>query len=459
MNTISSDINHASDKPKSKDVFSSLLDIGVFLSFFVIGILLRSPFEFYFHYAFFFGLYPILLFKYGQSPRFLAIFMAFFLVGLFHVALGNNKLFNLIKVSVGIFLPYSFYYMYLKHIKWDIHSVMKLYLKGAYFSAFLGLIQEFFYILHFSPGYNFSWLTRKGGTVVGTDGGGIFGRVSALACEPSSLAMILAPAVFIVLLSFFHAKEEFSYLKNNQKIIIILGYFATFSSTAYMGIAFILLLITINFASFKRIILFGIISLGAFYALFSLDQGLVNRIESMQKILTLDLSKVINKKVGAVNPELYTSSLVWYNNFDVASKNFKAHPLTGTGFGSHEVAFWKYSFFRFLNDAYSGGEAVNDKDANSLFNRLMSETGLMGLSLALYIVFAYYVRNAKEIEDKRYWIYSNAFLSIILLFFARQGSYFLTGFPCFVWMYYYNYQNLQKELKEKATQQKQLAKS
>jgi hypothetical protein len=81
--------------------------------------------------------------------------------------------------------------------------------------------------------------------------------------------------------------------------------------------------------------------------------------------------------------------------------------------------------------------------------RLMSETGLFGLSVFLIIMIKCYVkRNSNYLSY--HWLVSNAILIMILLNLFRQGHYFLNGFPFFVILYYYNaasYKNYVEEQK------------
>ena len=98
-----------------------------------------------------------------------------------------------------------------------------------------------------------------------------------------------------------------------------------------------------------------------------------------------------------------------------------------------KIKFEKYSYTRSI--VKIKGFDNNKADANSLFLRLMSETGLMGMIFILLIVFRCFVGN-DGIDDK-YWVISGSLLIIILLYLLRQGNYFLNGFPFFVWLYYH----------------------
>jgi hypothetical protein len=132
------------------------------------------------------------------------------------------------------------------------------------------------------------------------------------------------------------------------------------------------------------------------------------------------------------------SSLILYNNYQVAVRNFDDYYL-GTGLGSHPIAFAKYSLTK---GSKIRGIDLNGMDGSSMFNRLLSETGVVGVGLFLLLIFKGFVKRNTDVPiNGSYWIISNACLTLILLNLLRQGHYFLHGFPLLVWIYYYNKRN------------------
>ncbi|MFN0201522.1 MAG: O-antigen ligase family protein [Bacteroidia bacterium] len=426
------------------------LQIGIWISIFITGVVFKVPFDFYLYYFFFFGGYPYLLSRYGLSKRMLLILGSFLVIGFVFVITGDNKPFNLIKVWFGVFLSYSFYYMYLKHIKFQTFQVMEMYLKGSYVAGIVAVSQQIFYKLHFPLGYNYNifLLGYKWGNLNDMEPVMGLGRAGSLISEPSSYAMVVAPAVFIVICSLIYKDLRIDFLKKHHKFFIVFGYILSMSSTAFLGFGVMALLLLINTASFRQVVLSFALLIGLGYGALNYNEAFYKRFNAINKLMSVDISKLINKNTGIISNEVYNSSFILYANYDVAYKNFKKHPITGTGMGSHPIAFEKYSFFKLLRDEYKNN--MNNQDANSLFNRLMSETGLIGLSVFFFIIFRFYLRKNKKIQDPRYWLYNNAILVIIVLFLIRQGNYFFTGFPLFVWMYYFNWKNLQNERKKQA---------
>ncbi|MFH1395484.1 MAG: hypothetical protein ABIH09_04930, partial [Candidatus Omnitrophota bacterium] len=87
-------------------------------------------------------------------------------------------------------------------------------------------------------------------------------------------------------------------------------------------------------------------------------------------------------------------------------------------------------------------QVLNRTDAASLFSRLISEMGLLGIALFFYFIVKFYV--SKKM-DEHYWMISNAILCLFIVNLLRQGNYFYSGFIFFVWAYYFTYRNMRIE--------------
>ena len=139
-----------------------------------------------------------------------------------------------------------------------------------------------------------------------------------------------------------------------------------------------------------------------------------------------------------------TSSFVLYNNYHIAQENFLTNPFTGTGLGSHPIAFDKYSL---TNRSDIIDLQFNKADGNSLLIRLISETGILGVVFIFVFMRRFYVRRDPFNVDATFWIISNSVLIIIILYLLRQGNYFLNAFPLFMWIYYYARKNHLEQIK------------
>ena len=398
-----------------------LVNFLIFTSIFVSSIVFfKSPFEGYLHYFIFLILLPFFINRYGLPKAPFQIIFIPFIVGVFYVFMGNNEWFLFLKIFTGVMLSTTFYYYVMQYYDLDIEKMFKMYLIWAYWTAIITLAQYFFFKIHFQPGYNFTWLFNKGGNVEGS--GGI--RLASIYVEPSQLGIMLGPAAFIAIVNVIIRKNY--HFKGYQNYIILVAIYLSRSSTGYIGLFFVILIIGLNLGYITYLVMFVMIGILT-------GVGLYNSVEEFKGRVDAAMGLWVDQNFELKN--VNTSSFVQYNNAHIAYNNFKEHPLFGTGLGSHSVAFEKYSYTRTGKVKLKGFDN-NSLDANSMFLRLMSETGLIGLMFMFIIIFRCFVGN--DGVDNKHWIISGALLIIILLYLLRQGNYFLNGFPFFVWLYYYN---------------------
>ena len=131
------------------------------------------------------------------------------------------------------------------------------------------------------------------------------------------------------------------------------------------------------------------------------------------------------------------SSFVLYNNLHVAQENLKKFPIFGSGIGSHETAFKRYTLTKSI---IQYDFEFNVKDGNSLFIRLCTETGLLGVFFILIFIFKgfiYKIDNQNDNHKIRKNI-SHALFVLLVLVLIRQGNYMLNGLPLLFMLYYFN---------------------
>jgi hypothetical protein len=400
----------------------TFVDFLIFTSIFISTItFFTKPFEGYLHYFIFLALFPFFIHRYGLPKAPFQIILLPFFVGVFQIAMGNNEWFLFLKIFIGVLLSTIFYYYVMQYYELNAKKMFSLYLKWAYWSAIIGLFQYVAFKLNFRPGYDFGWLFNKWSVVSAAEGSI---RISSIYMEPSQLGIMLGPAAFVAVLNIFR-KQNFEY-KNYQNYVILLAVYLSKSSTGYIGLFFVILIIGINLGYISYLILFLVGGVLAGIGLYNTVDEVKSRVDAATALWVHQDYKIEN---------LNTSSFVQYNNAHVAFENFKEHPLFGTGIGSHFVAYEKYSYTRTGVIRFKGTD-FNSTDANSLFLRLVSETGLMGVLFFVAIILNCFVGNSGT--DDTHWVVSGAILVLILLYLLRQGNYFLNGFPFFIWLYYYN---------------------
>ena len=396
--------------------------IGIYISIFINSyVFFTEPFEFYIGYIIYIIMLPGFVFRFGFNKNLFFIFLILFMVGFTHVFIGNNTSAQFFKVYIGLFLSYLFYYYVVLELDYDIEQLFKWYLKGAYIASLLGVFQFICFQLGYSLGYRFFYIFNKWGFVPG----GNFGiRINSIFSEPTYLAAVLSAAFFVAVYDLF--KKDKFYLSKIQSLVIIVVYILSFSGLGQLGIFLTFIFIAISFGLVRYIVILVPVVIISFNYLYNNVNEFKTRFDG-----SFDLF-VENKKFEL--GKTHGSSFILYNNYIVASENFKTNFLFGTGVGSHPTAFEKYSIAK---DIKVYGFNSNSADANSMFLRLMSETGLFGLGIFFIVMITCYVKRDKNYLSN-HWLISNGILIMILLNLFRQGHYFLNGFPFFMMLYYFN---------------------
>ena len=370
-------------------------------------------------------LLPFFLVKYGV-PKFLLQVLALpLLVGLFYILTEENLPFTFLKVFGGVFITSLFFYGWIQHFKTDVQLIFKWYCYSCWVLVIIGIIQVFSFFIGFKYGYDFSWFLNKWGFV---EGGVIGLRVNSILSEPTYLATALAPVIYV---SIHNLISKSTYLFNKfQSILILVVAILTTSSIGYLGILISILLCTETIRI--RYILFGIIITALTFTLaYNNVKDFRSRVDAAQGLW-------INNDYGIANTN--NSSFVLYNNLHVAKENLTRFPFFGTGLGSHETAFKKFTLTKTL---LPYDFEFNIKDGNSLFIRLCTETGLLGLGFVLLVIargFIYKVDNKKE-HMLNHKIISQSLFVLLVLVLIRQGNYMLNGLPLLFLLYYFNGEN------------------
>lgn len=398
-----------------------IIVLFIYLSIFINSfVFFKEPFEFYFGYLIYLVLLPVFISRYGFNGSLVSIFLILLITGVFNIFIGNNTAALFFKVFTGLTLSYFFYYYVVLEFDFNIEKLFNWYLNGCYITSLIALFQFFSFQIGFVPGYDYSWILNKWGFAPG----GTFGiRINSIFAEPTHLASVLSAAFFISLYNLTR-KETYS-ISRRKSLIIVIVYILSFSGIGQTGLFLTLLFLAINFGLIRYIFIMIPVAIILFNVLYNNVEDFKQRYDGITGLFSGE-EFVLGKTHG--------SSYILYNNYTVATKNFKTNFMFGTGIGSHPVAFEKYSLAKGIK---TFGFNSNGADANSMLLRLISETGIFGVSIFLIIIFKCYVRRDPN-DDTYHWLLSNSLLVMILLNLFRQGHYFLNGFPFFVILYYYN---------------------
>jgi hypothetical protein len=144
------------------------------------------------------------------------------------------------------------------------------------------------------------------------------------------------------------------------------------------------------------------------------------------------------KSLNAVNTgkfEEYTnlSTYVLLGNMFIAKKNITDHPL-GSGIGSHHAMHQHYIKEMRVPPYIRENHKANDNsfDACSLFTRIASEFGYIGIVLVLFVV--YYTSKS---FNERNLFFAQAVFIYFLLKLLRDGHYFPPELYFFIWLFYF----------------------
>jgi hypothetical protein len=238
--------------------------------------------------------------------------------------------------------------------------------------------------------------------------------------EPSHFGNVMAPALFIAILNII--KKQSYFISKKMSYLLLLSVILTFSLVAYFSIIVAFILILLNYRKAGLICVCAMIVSVFMFSAYRYSPDIKMRVDQT-------ISVIANKsQLGKANLSTYS----FVSNGLVALKSFQHNLLFGSGIGSHPLSYDKY-----IAQVASPGfnrVYINREDAGSLFFRIVSETGLLGVSLTFYFIFRFYVSKKK---DQYYWVISNAILCLLILNLLRQGNYFYLGFMFFVWAYYF----------------------
>jgi hypothetical protein len=363
------------------------------------------------------------------------IFIPPLIAGILSIQSGDNESALFVKIFIGFFSAMLFYRYVIDAFDRKLELLFQLYMKGAVIVTIIGIVQLISYRVGFTPGYDYRWIFNKWNTA----SGGLGIRMNSVFSEPAYFAGVIGPAFFVAVHNLILRKDRF--ITKRQALLLVIAYPLTFSTLGFLSILITGILLLINFGFFRYAVIFGpLIFFGYDYAYNNIDE-FRDRIDGTQTVFTDEDYSDINKVHG--------SSFVLFNNYIVTMENFKRNPLFGTGLGSHAVAFDRYSL---TNRAGILKIDFNKADANSMFLRLLSETGLYGVFLMLYFLVRNYLPRQRSANETN-WLISNAVLVVILVYLARQGHYFINGFPFFLWLYFFIRRQNTEQLKAERTLQ------
>lgn len=301
----------------------------------------------------------------------------------------------------------------------NIVVYLRLYKQMAIFTALVSIFQYIMSVLGVSSLATMSWLIKdQSRTPVG--------RSAAFLNEPSYCALVLFPLVFFGIYQLFGRYKAVQAIRLNflEFIIIFAGFLFTGSSTGFFGVAVSIIVILLEYGiSYKQVLILAlsIICLGTVY----------NKVSFIHQRLN-DTVHLVNGKGNLDSVNLSTQSLIVNKN--IAVDSFKATNGFGGGMGSHPL-----SYDKFVGNYGPNIALQNNHDANSLMLRIISELGVVGIILLIYLLYKYRFRRNNNPSVQSYKIVSRMCLCYIFMRLFRFGHYFDCGLYMFIAIYYQCY--------------------
>lgn len=407
----------------------------------------RGSFAFDLYYYYFIYLVFIVYYFFNKKQKeFMPVWFMRALAALFvsslicGIYLGTYG-FPMIKQIIGITYTSMAFYTFLHFNDFDIRKIFKIYINIAFFVACYGIFEQALHVI----GIHISKDLKKTSF-------GLY-RVYSVMGEPYFLATALTPATYYLLAKTFGYSryKERGIIHLIKTLCITTCFLFTFSSAGFVAFAIMIIFLLynrdyINLSSWKFYILPAVIFI--FITIFGNVLGYWKELDIrfQDTILAFSQKSFDQKKVSNLN----SSSYALYSNYLIATESFSQNPILGSGLGTHEKNYdLRFSKF-FSKDFTTRYGSFNKQDANSLFLRLMSETGLLGLVL----FFTFMIKNFLGKKGLNWAILADHTLinqGIFILFvirLLRTGNYIGYGFFLFFFIYYLTHKQLTNKLKE-----------
>lgn len=319
------------------------------------------------------------------------------------------------------FLPMSIcllcYSQFFLYIKQDLLSFFNKYINLMYLLCLLGLLQFLICLVAQIDIFPFT----LDGYIQNAPSGRIM-RIHSILAEAGNFGSCLVPVIAYILFDKNYFKEN-----KNKSYIIIITYLLTLATISYVMLGILLFVKIYTKLKYTKYVLVGLIILLIPYSLSTMSSRL-DGAEVTNKDFFLTIQKKITQTIliyDVSSPTdfemLNASSYALLTNFWVAKE--APSRLIGTGLGTHEENYIReYP----PNDFFQYG--LNSQDAYSLFIRLFSEFGVIGI--IIYFIFIKKNFNSGNIINK-------CVLFLLIALLIRGGNYFLYGTIMFHFIYCY----------------------
>lgn len=376
-----------------------------------------------------------------NSLRFSKFLMYLWIYIFIHTFILNWNYINFqssLKYFVGFVLFSLVCFSFFSINRHKIISVIQVYYKFCFFIASLAIFQIFlFSVLNFSflPQNILSGsLAFQGNNSFRPEIFGIFPRAVGLSTEPAHYVVLLLPAVYISIYTLTGTRGLFNLNDKTIASIILFGFIVSFSLVGYFGLGICLFVIfgkNIKISFFKAtVVLFGF--LGLLYLILLTPIG--DKVQSF-----ISVSKDIT---GSEYNSGDQSSFALLSNLMVAGESLKVSNYLGTGLNSHVVTY-DATIYKIFSLSQIPNE-LNKENAGSMFIRILSEFGLPGLLLFIWLLRHFKLVSKIDISSNT--AINNMCFVFLIMFCSRNGDYLNIFFFFFFAIFYYTYNNSKSEI-------------
>ena len=333
------------------------------------------------------------------------------------IGYGYSKPIQQIIVLSTFFLLYE---QFFKANKNSLFSLFRRYLFAVYIVSIIGFFQLIIYFLfkinirEFFSDYMTQTISDR------------LIRVSSVLAEGGELGTSLIPALIYL----FYYNDKFNLLGNRKWWIAGISFFTMSPFVYIFWITYLINRLAFFLKPIKSvltILLIGGVAIGLYNVIQEKDydstglSGILMRISGTYNTLSVlaeesDIREILSSSNNSSTTALMANTYVGI---------YSPSRLLGTGIGTHEQNH-KQLISPYFSDSSSA--LLNAEDGYSLFNRLLSEFGIIGI--LLYILFLYKYYNKTNILNI-------CFFWMIICLFIRGGSYILYG-TIFVHFFYYH---------------------
>lgn len=394
--------------------------------------LYRGAFDFYLVYL---GLLFLIPFSFSVKPnlhitvRAFGIITAILFIQFLITSYVGSEFSLVFKQVILITFTLLVLYLSFQALDFDLLSIFRAYYNLIFIVSLLILIQQIAHIIGIAFVYDLSWILNAY-RVEPTEFGML--RTGGLSQEPAHFVYVSFPAIYFAISRILgDNKNEINY-SLTKAIIMLCGFICTFSSIGIIGI-FLYFIIKVARKSLPKLVI-GLVAISILamiaYSQLPFFQMRIND--------TFEYSGKIDNIENTDNWSTYAL----LSNAYVTMQSMEDHPLIGAGLGNHVYNHEKYlsNIVSKTGDQYS----LNKEDANSLMLRLLSETGLIGFGLIIYLLFRFKIKKRtfnNEVVEIFFLINEGVFLLIILKL-IRDGNYAVNGFLFFLLLYYFSYKQI-----------------